>query len=265
MFFKPEPRSNCRACREDSHIRVVGSVGPTHPGPFHTSDFELVHCSACDCVYLDPAPNSEDLCVLYEESVQFADDHYTSPEQVTRILEYYESAIRYLKLLPGPGARVLEIGAGYAWVSRASKNADATCTTVAQDVSAECASRCEWVDHYHVGRLEDMPPGELFDLASMTHVVEHLVDPRAMLETVASRLKTGGKLFVTAPYRPKGWKPGKGIDAWKSYSYLHVPAHVTYFSRKWFDRVARRHGLRVIHWDARHEDGQAFELVLQRQ
>ena len=85
-----------------------------------------------------------------------------------------------------------------------------------------------------------------------------------LLGEIASRLVPGGKLFVTAPYRPRGWRPGQGLDAWTSYSYLHVPAHVTYFSKKWFEQVAPRHGLRVVHWDASHEDGQAFELVLQR-
>jgi hypothetical protein len=43
-----------------------------------------------------------------------------------------------------------------------------------------------------------------------------------------------------------------------------VPAHVTYFSRKWFEQMAPRHGLAVAHWDASHENGQAFELVLRR-
>ena len=213
---------------------------------------------------MSPAPTRDDLRVLYEESVQFADEHYTSPEQVAKILDYYGNAVRTLRLLSGSGARVLEVGAGYAWVSRASKDADPTCFTVAQDVSSECMESCNWVDKYHVGTLRDMPVHDPFDLASMTHVIEHLVDPRAMLADIANRLRRGGKLFVTAPHRPTGWKPRHGIDAWKNYSYLHVPAHVTYFSRKWFERVAPRYGLHITHWDARHEDGQAFELVLQK-
>ncbi|MEZ5460606.1 methyltransferase domain-containing protein [Dokdonella sp.] len=264
MFFKRKPITLCRACRENAKLAVVGKVSPTHPGPFHTSEFELIHCPRCDSVYLSPAPTDDDLRVLYEESVQFADDHYTSEEQVERILDYYRGAVRHRRLLPGSQARVLEVGAGYAWVSRASKDSDSSCHTVAQDVSGECAEKCDWVDQYHVGSLDTLPTDEKFDLASMTHVIEHLVDPEAMLGAISRRLKPGGKLFVTAPYRPTGWKPNMGIDAWKNYSYLHVPAHVTYFSRKWFDQVAPRHGMQVVHWDARHEDGQAFELVLQR-
>lgn len=264
MFFKRKTKTPCRACGENASLDVVGKVAPTHPGPFHTAEFELIHCSRCDSVYLNPAPTDDDLRVLYEESVQFADDHYTSDEQIGKILEYYGSAVRDRQLLSHGEARVLEVGAGFAWVSRASKDADASCFTVAQDVSAECADKCAWVDQYHVGSLESLPASEKFDLASMTHVIEHLVDPESMLGAISSRLKVGGKLFVTAPHRPTGWSPKMGIDAWKAYSYLHVPAHVTYFSDTWFKRVAPRHGMKIVHWDAQHEDGQAFELVLQR-
>ncbi|MFC5489531.1 class I SAM-dependent methyltransferase [Dokdonella soli] len=200
--------------------------------------------------------------MLYEESVQFADPHYTDPERVASILEYYGGAVRGLGLLPAPGERVLEIGAGLAWVSRACKVLEPRVVTVAQDVSAECEAGCEWVDQYHVGTIATLDNREPFRLASMTHVIEHLVDPAAMLGEVAKRLAPGGKLFITAPFRPTGWRLSDGLAGWRDYSYLHVPAHVTYFSRAWFDSEAPRHRLRVAHWDATHEHGQAFELVL---
>lgn len=256
--------SPCRACGKKARLRNLGDVPTTHPGRFHTAQFGLTHCPRCDAVYLDPAPTAQDLRVLYEESAQFADDHYTASEQVARILHYYSHAVRGLGLLAGSNTRVLEIGAGYAWVSRACKEIDSSSVTIGQDVSAECSERCGWIDRYHIGTLDEMPPCEPFDLASMTHVIEHLVDPAAMLSAISARLRSGGKLFVTAPHRPIGWKSSDGIAAWRDYSYLHVPAHVTYFSRTWFDQIAPRHGMRVIHWDAGHEDGQAFELVLER-
>jgi 2-polyprenyl-3-methyl-5-hydroxy-6-metoxy-1,4-benzoquinol methylase len=221
-------------------------------------------CPRCEVVFLDPAPTAEDLRTLYEESDQFDDPHYTDPARVADVLEYCTSAIRRHDLQPPPGGRVLEIGAGYAWVSRACKALDDSVATTAQDVSAEVSRKCAWVDHYHVGELATLADRTPFDLAAMTHVIEHLVDPAAMLGAISSRLARGGKLFVTAPYRPTGWNAGAGIAGWREYSYLHVPAHVTYFSRTWFEAVAPRHGLEVAHWDASHEGGQAFELVLER-
>ena len=256
--------ARCRACgRRSRALRRHGPVETTHHGSFETRAFSLMHCARCDVVYLDPAPTATDLRVLYQDSEQFSDPHYTDPERIAAILDYYGGAVRGLGLL-APGARVLEIGAGLAWVSRACKQIDARVETVAQDVSAECADACAWVDHYHVGELAQLGDDRPFTLASMTHVVEHLVDPAAMLAQIARRLARGGNLFVTAPYRPSGWQRGDGLAPWLDYSYLHVPAHVTYFSRAWFEHIAPRHGLAVAHWDASHEDGQAFELVLRK-
>lgn len=254
----------CRACGRRSRLGRLGGVAPTHPGPFHTRDFALTLCPRCEVVYLDPAPTAADLRTLYEESAQFDDPHYTDPERVADVLEYCTSAIRRLDLAPPPGGRVLEIGAGYAWVARACKALDASVATTAQDVSGEVAAKCAWVDEYHVGPMSTLAEHAPFDLASMTHVIEHLVDPSAMLGAISRRLAADGKIFVTAPYRPTGWNADAGIAGWREYSYLHVPAHVTYFSRTWFEDVAPRHGLEVAHWDASREDGQAFELVLKR-
>ena len=264
MFFGTWSEQICRACERRSRLRRLGEVAPTHPGPFHTNRFALVHCPRCEVVYLDPAPTPEDLRTLYQESVQFDDPHYTDSARVEQVLAYCTGAIRGLGLLPAAGQRVLEVGAGLAWVSRACKRLKPSTITVAQDVSAEAAEHCPWVDRYHVGALATLDDDEPFQLASMTHVIEHLVDPAAMLAEIAARLAPNGKLFVTAPYRPTGWRPNAGLTGWPEYSYLHVPAHVTYLSRAWFKRIAPRYGLRVTHWNARHEDGQAFEVVLTR-
>lgn len=253
----------CRMCRRRG-ARLIGDVKPTHPARFHTDIFHLWCCPDCEVVYLDPAPTAGDLDALYRDSVQFSDAHYTDPEQVAKILDYYGTAVRNLQLLPRDGARVLEIGAGLAWVSRACKDADHGATTIAQDVSTECSAHCPWVDRYFIGELHALDDEQPFDLVSMTHVIEHLVDPAAMLAQVSNRLAPGGKLFVTAPFRPVGWTASQGIEPWRGYSYLHVPAHVSYLSRKWFEQMAERHDLTIISWDAGHEDGQAFELVMQR-
>ncbi|HRQ65127.1 MAG TPA: methyltransferase domain-containing protein [Xanthomonadaceae bacterium] len=264
MFLSKLFYKRCRACGVRTRLRRLGRVGATHPGPFRTLRYGLVHCPDCEVVYLDPAPTTADLDVLYQASDQFSDEHYTAPERIANMLEYYSHSLRVLQLLPQQQPRVLEVGAGYAWISRACKEIDPNIETTAQDVTPECADRCPWVDRYYVGRLEDMPETEAYDLASMTHVIEHLVDPAAMLSALAARLRHGGKIFVTAPYRPVAWTPEDGIEKWLQYSYLHVPAHVSYLSQAWFEKVAPRAGMRLTHWDARHEDGQAFEAVLEK-
>jgi hypothetical protein len=99
----------------------------------------------------------------------------------------------------------------------------------------------------------------------MTHVIERFSDPEKTLGNVARRLAPGGHIFVTAPYRPIGWEPEQGVEPWLNWSYFHVPAHVNYLSRNWFEQVAPGLGLQVQHWNAGHDGGQAFELVLAKE
>jgi SAM-dependent methyltransferase len=262
-FLQHRKTRLCRLCGKRGTC-VVGPVAPTHHGKFHTESFALRHCPHCGVVYLDPLPTAADLKALYEESEQFSDPHYTDPDQVSRILDYYSTAIARLRLLPETGGRVLEVGAGLAWVSRACKAANPETETVAQDVSSECAQNCPWVDRYYIGPVEALRDAGRFDLISLTHVIEHLADPDAMLRHLAALLAPAGHLFITAPFRPGNWQPSDGIAPWNSYSYLHVPAHITYFSRRWFEQRAPAHGLGVVSWDDTHDSGQAFELVLGR-
>lgn len=262
-FFRKLFGKRCRLCGALS-ASPMGSVAPTHPGPFHTESFQLCHCASCEVVYLDPLPTAGDLEVLYKKSVQFSDPHYTDPAQVAKILGHYESAVRGLHLLQRPDARVLEIGAGLAWLSRVCKTIEPGVSTTAQDVSAECAQSCPWVDRYLIGDLEVLEQTASNDLVCLTHVIEHLPDPARTMRLIAGLVAPEGKIYITAPFRPSGWKPSNGIKGWGNYSYLHVPAHITYFSRKWFARQAADNELKIVHWDASHEDGQAFELVMQR-
>ncbi len=255
--------THCRLCGKRA-ASTIGSVAPTHPGDFETKEYTLQYCRKCDVVYLDPLPNASDLKLLYEDSVQFSSDHYTDSEQVRKILDYYGNELTSLQLLRNEQCRLLEIGAGLAWVSRAAKNKNPNVQTVAQDVSGECAQACPWVDTYFVGTLDSLPDRAPYDLISLTHVIEHLADPAATLRDIAALLARGGKVFITAPFRPTGWTASADITAWRDYSYLHVPAHITYFSKRWFKQQAKTLGLEIAHWNAKHEDGQAFAVVLRK-
>lgn len=258
----------CALCGAPNHqLSEIGAVAPTHPGPFVVNDYRLQFCAACDTVRLLPTPSAADLRTLYQESDQFSDGTYTAPARVEQMLAYYGECIERHRLLPAGACCSLEVGAGLAWVSRAGKQRHPQLTTLAQDLSAECVDRCAWVDRYLVGELDAIPAspvGSGYDLISLTHVIEHLPDPAAALQLLAGRLAPGGKLFLTAPHRPPGWQPERGLAPWLQYSYLHVPAHISYLSRPWLQQVAERCGLQLLHWDAEQDGQQAFEAVLQR-
>jgi SAM-dependent methyltransferase len=255
--------ASCQACGQSSHpLAAIGPVPQTQAGSFSSDEFRLDYCPVCEAVRLTPTPTDDDLRLMYQDSLQFDDPTYTDPERIASILQYYGDCLDRHRMTPVAGEASLEVGAGLAWVSRAVKQRQPAAITVAQDVTRECVEACDWVDDYRIGGIEALDPERRYRLISLTHVIEHLVAPAAVLQRLAALLLPNGRLFVTAPYRPKGWEPGQTIDAWRGYSYLHVPAHISYLSRRWFEHCGAECGLRLEHWDASHEEGQAFEAVL---
>lgn len=90
-------------------------------------------------------------------------------------------------LLPG-GGRVLALDPSEAWINEAKKK----------------LKHLPNVD-YWVGRIETLAPEPQFD-AIVIHYMLHDVDPDerpAAVKNLALRLKTGAKLFIREPTRPK--------------------------------------------------------------
>jgi len=214
-------------------------------------------------------PPAEDLDTIYRKADQFTSPTYTDPERITAIVGYMSSCLRrILSARTNPfktPLSILEIGAGLAWMCRAAKQQDRSYRTIAQDVSAEVATKCGWVDRYLVCDIFDAQLDLLasFDVISLTHVIEHLPDPVGATHRCKSLLAKGGTILMTAPFRPKGWEMGKGtISEWQQYSYNHVPAHIQYFSKESMQKLAEKAGCKLCYWDDSADDSQAFEAWL---
>ena len=226
--------------------------------------FTLVRCGCGALVYISPTPTDADFKAMYVDHGQFGME-YTDPARVAAIVEYMGGCFDRLAARVGqPGAlQVLEVGAGLAWMCRVAKSRDPRHVTVAQDVSPEAVGACPWADDYVQGPIGDarVAARAPYHVVSMTHVIEHVPDPVAIVRSCARMLHPDGLVFITAPHRPAGWREGD-LEAWRRYSYNHVPAHLQYFSEASMTRLAEAAGLRLVHWSHAHEGGEAFEAWL---
>ncbi len=262
---------NCPVCDlTPAPADLIASMDVNHHNrsQLRRKSYDLTYCACGELIYLSPLPSDGDIRAMYAETGQFGEGcgcHYRG-EQAAAVLEYITSCL--ISLMRSMGAdlgtplRVLEVGAGLAWMCRAAKMVDHQNLTVAQDLTTEAVGECRWVNHYIVEDIltsEAVDPHGPYDVISLTHVFEHLAEPVAMLKRLRALLATRGIVFITAPHRPLGWQRGADVAGWGAWSYNHVPAHIQYFSAGSFAKAAAAAGLEVSRWDEGHEGGQAFE------
>ena len=261
------PPRNCPICQTPlAHVNLIGSLVSNHQS-LQDREFALADC-VCGLIYLSPAPSESDVRTMYADSLQFDQETYRG-DSASAVEAFYTDRFRALLQRIGrqevETVKILEVGAGLSWMCLAAKKLNGRNATVAQDISSEVVDECRWVDHYFVddGMNCEIEARGPYDVVSMTHVIEHLVDPVGMLTWLRRLIRSDGLVFVAAPHRPRGWSDGSGIQIWREWSYTHVPAHVQYFSRRSMEKAARDAGFDLAHWDDKQEEGQAFEAWLE--
>jgi SAM-dependent methyltransferase len=258
----------CPVCGS-ARASTIGQLKKTFLLSLSRAEWEFVQCKHCELLYISPEPSAADLRTIYVDSGQFDDPVYTDPARVAQIIEYMNGCFRVVVERSGHRAdhpvAVLEVGAGLAWMCRAAKAVNPDNVTVAQDISPEAVLKCPWVDFYILGDVLDTTIDRRgpYDVISLTHVIEHLVDPVAVIRRCKSLLAPNGIIFVTAPHRPIGWRDGTSdIASWEKYSYNHVPAHIQYFSMRSMRALSEQAGCILDFWSHSSEGGQAFEAWL---
>ncbi len=101
-----------------------------------------------------------------------------------------------------PGMRVLDVGSGRGWFSLAAARSGAEVTAL--DLSEENLARIKAEDtaiNAVYGDACAIPDLGKFDLVVALEVLEHLVEPGKALRSIRERLKPGGTLLVTVPYK----------------------------------------------------------------
>jgi len=96
-----------------------------------------------------------------------------------------------------------------------------------------------------VGMLEEVRlEPESFDAITLSHVIEHLLDPVVSLKVLARALKPGGVLVSISP-NPDGVLSRIFGPSWRE---LDPPRHLVLFGPRAMANLARMLGLRPIVW-----------------
>jgi ubiquinone/menaquinone biosynthesis C-methylase UbiE len=216
---------------------------------------ERVDCGTC---WLDPAPREEDLGLLYRSYNTHRQDDARQVflaglrSQLYRgylAVTYLPSAIlglirsrqqmlhMYLEDLPA--GRLLDVGCGDGGFLHRMQKLGWSATGVDFDPKAIENAQVRYgsaitllnSDLAHAHFSDDC-----FDVVTISHVIEHVTDPPALLAEARRVLKPGGRLVVTTPnIRSLGHK--RFQDCWWG---LDAPRHLQIFSLAGLKRCARK-------------------------
>jgi SAM-dependent methyltransferase len=103
----------------------------------------------------------------------------------------------------GSLGRMLDVGCGNGATIRAFGQVAPRWTKVGTEFDGKYRAEVESIPNtepLHVGPVEAVPGS--FDVITMIHVLEHIVDPVAVLRTLRDKLAPGGLLLIEVPHHP---------------------------------------------------------------
>ena len=176
------------------------------------------------------------------------------------------SAAAVLARMVEPGQRVLELGTGPGTVTRIlhAKGCKVTGVEMDPDTLATCAPFCERTLQ---ANLEDplwASPlaGETFDTIICADVLEHLRDPRPLLNQLHGFLKPGGSVLMSLPNASHLTVVASLLGGRFPYQKngLLDNTHLKFYGREDLDALLRECGLLWQHWHTVQVDPAQAEL-----
>lgn len=195
-------------------------------------EWTILACSACGLEQTDPLPSAAELKVLYETHYNWGgerDTTYTDWRERLLLSPLY----RLLLVLDGDVSfhgehgtgRLLDIGCnegrGLVLYGRNGFVPEG----LELNAKAAAAARARGFV-VHAVDLAHFRPEQPFDRAVLSNVLEHALDPRAMLRDVHRILAPAGEVWISLP-NARSWLRGVFGRAWINW---HVPFHITHFT-----------------------------------
>ena len=176
------------------------------------------------------------------------------------------SAAAVLARMVEPGQRVLELGTGPGTVTRIlhAKGCKVTGVEMDPETLATCAPFCERTVQANLEDPQWAAPlaGERFDAIICADVLEHLRDPRPLLNQLHGFLKPGGSVLMSLPNASHLTVVASLLGGRFPYQKngLLDHTHLKFYGREDLDALLRECGLLWQHWHTVQVDPAQAEL-----
>lgn len=211
----------------------------------------IIDCAVCEYAHVEPLPTSEVLAWRYE-------DYPVTPAYLSRTLEdlawwrmWFGRRLDRLAAISRSevgNRRVLDVGSGLGYFLEKASTNGWEAIGVEPSV-ARCAHARTLGCRVFEGTLDEVAVQEelgQFDAIHASEVLEHVLDPAAMLSRFRDLLRPGGSVCVVVP---NDFNPVQGMVVGSSGAaewWVTPEHHLNYFTHRSLARLAVRCGLDVV-------------------
>jgi SAM-dependent methyltransferase len=205
------------------------------------NNLNITRCTGCGYVFVNPRPRMADLKDFYEE---YYPDQDGLPESWGGEMSAIFASVYGQICASRGGGRILDIGSSYGHFLSQFDPAKWEATGV--DPSTNAIGYCR--EHYphiaaHAANFEDMQLEPCsFDVITSFYVLEHVFDPRAMMQRIHDLLLGDGLAIIRIPYT----KPFFPFARLLGRPLMYAPMHLNDFAPAHFERMCRDIGFTRI-------------------
>lgn len=213
--------------------------------------YEYFECGGCGAVYLADPPVDRLQEIYPGNYYSYRQDAKGLLERIKRHLD--AKLLRgMLDRIPGDALRVLDVGGGSGWLLSLTREVSPrVAETHEVDLDEGARGAAEAAGHtFHCTRIETFTSEKTFDLVLMLNLIEHVSDPRAVLEAMRRMLSPGGLILLKTPNTDT---LDRRLFRRRYWGGLHAPRHWVLFTMPGLTRLAAECGLAVV--EAKYTQG----------
>jgi 2-polyprenyl-3-methyl-5-hydroxy-6-metoxy-1,4-benzoquinol methylase len=195
--------------------------------------WQIQQCTSCGFEQTGPMPTQSELTALYESHYNFGglnDTLYTRLREKFLLSSFYRLWTKLDGDVAFHGRRgagsLLDVGCNEGRSLRIfARNGFSQLEGLEVNENAAAVARKAGFT-VHTCLIEDFVPAKPYDVAILSNVLEHSLDPRKMLADVRRVLAPGGQVWISLPNNQSWLRQAFG----RSWINWHVPFHISHFS-----------------------------------
>jgi SAM-dependent methyltransferase len=243
----------CAVARQTGCALCLGPTVSAGGGLFDTrfgiaGSYDVRCCRQCGLEQQSPLPTQAELKDLYEGYYNFFGMRATL---YATLREWFFSSVLYRLWIRLDGdisfhartgsGRLLDIGCNEGrTLKNYRRNGFRAEGTELNETAAAAARRAGFA--VFPGPLDEFTPSAPYDVAVLSNVLEHSLDPKAMLLAARRLLNHDGEVWISCPNSQSWLRPvfGRWWINW------HVPFHITHFSSSTLRRLLEESGFEHV-------------------